>query len=131
MNGSIALLYYENPAGNVTVLLQYIPKPTEPSSNELNEQQYEWADISSQESISLPAGYINNPGMNGSYTLYESLPGFKFSAPFGHSQDIGTLFFSSPSHTLQVDGISASNVTALVHYSVGPDGYQDIFFPSM
>ena len=120
MNGSIALLYYENPTGNVTALLQYI---TTPAARDLDvTEQTQWADISSQSSRSLPAGYINSPGLRGSHTLYEGYPGFNFSTPFGDFQrGSGCIFFSYTSE------LNDKFDLAYVGYPVVPGDYQGLF----
>ena len=98
-----ALLYYENPIGNVSALLQRIA----PSSIA------EWVDITSQTSQSLPGGFRNaDSAVQFSHTLYESDIGAPFSTPFTSvanfslkrlGEDVigdGALFYSSPEATL-------------------------------
>ena len=124
-----ALLYYENPTGNVSALLQRIsPQPTQ-ILEMLNAQ---WIDISSQESKSLPDEFRNVPGFNFSNTLYESYTNAKFSIPFTSGLDfsgsptIGALFYSPPTNASRFrlhDGslVSASTIVT-ADYQIGPTG---------
>ena len=68
---NLALLYYENPSGNVSVLLQ-----------RRNITEYQWFDISSQSSQSLPDGFRNNDNEDGSHTLCETSAYTIFAPPF-------------------------------------------------
>ena len=80
---NVALLYYENPNGNVSALLHRYFN----GSNE-------WVDITSQESKGLPHEFRNAPGFNYStdsnttndfilsHTLYDADPTVVYSTPF-------------------------------------------------
>ncbi|KAM0802654.1 hypothetical protein BDR22DRAFT_843688 [Usnea florida] len=88
-----ALLYYENPTGKPSALLQRI-------SQQSSGDQVQWVDISSQESKSLPGDFRNVPGPQQlSFTLYESDTNATFSTPFTSAINfsdsaIGALFYS-------------------------------------
>lgn len=92
-NGTInlALLFYENPNGNVSALLQRD-----------GVSGFQFVDITSQESPSLPNEFRSSSGMFRSYTLYESAMNATFSAPFasGYNQS-RALFYSPPSASLK------------------------------
>ena len=79
-SGNLALLYYENSAGNVSALLQRFD-PTKGGGGSVR-----WHDITSQSSQSLPGDFQNGPKNSTlnptSHTLYESLSGFSFGTPF-------------------------------------------------
>ena len=89
------LLYYENPSGKVSALT------IGPVFNETND--YEWIDITSQESRPLPESYLDTPGSTaggGSKTLDESLDSslFTLSAPFtcgANSSAVEAIFYSN------------------------------------
>ena len=130
-----ALLYYENPNGNVSALLRrgsFV-------------DQFQWVDITSQQSESLPNEFGNAPGLNahsdtnlpeeisGDYfndskTLYESDTDAIFSTPFTSGANlsgpfIGALFYSPPEPSL-VNGkfpLSSGSFTYAGH-SIGPGG---------
>ena len=98
-----ALLFYENPTGNASVLVQRI---TTQSS------QAQWVDITSQTSQSLPGEFRNaDPIVEPSHTLYESDIVATFSTPFtiigldedetgdGYPSEIEALFCSPPDAT--------------------------------
>ena len=81
----LALLYYENPTGNVSALCQVSYDVNKGSWNESNVQR--WIDITTQESKSLPDVFRNAPSSaaaSESKTLDESLAlkNFTLSAPF-------------------------------------------------
>ncbi|KAL9076101.1 MAG: hypothetical protein Q9161_001148 [Pseudevernia consocians] len=130
-----ALLYYENSNGNVSALLRrgsFV-------------DQFQWVDITSQQSESLPNEFGNAPGLNahsdtnipeeisGDYfndskTLYESDTDAIFSTPFTSGANlsgpfIGALFYSPPEPSL-VNGkfpLSSGSFT-YAGYSIGPGG---------
>ena len=83
-----ALLYYENPTGNVSALLQ---RTSITFADEC-------VDITSQASESLPNEFRNSAGQT-SNTLYESDTNATYSTPFTSGAnftgwDIGALFYS-------------------------------------
>ena len=88
---NLALLYYENPTGKASALVQ---RAFQQSS------EIQWVDISSQESKSLPDDFRNSPGPGQlSFTLYESDTNATFSTPFTSATNftesaIGALFYS-------------------------------------
>lgn len=69
-----AILYYENPNGNISALLQR-------GVSARTEAEYQWVDITNQESQSLPHDCRNGPNSRSSHTLYES-EGAAVSTPF-------------------------------------------------
>ena len=80
LNGNIALLYYENPTGNVSALLQR-------SVWTRYEQSFQWLDITSQSNQSLPGEFRNVPNSSvsnygSSHTLHESLANTRLGTPF-------------------------------------------------
>ena len=91
---NIALLYYENPTGKPSALVQRA------SQQSPGEGQIQWVDISSQESKSLPDDFRNIPGPHQrSFTLYESDTNATFSTPFTSATNftgsaVGALFYS-------------------------------------
>ena len=91
---NLALLYYENPSGNPSALVQRVYQSSP------GEGQILWVDISSQESKSLPDEFRNVPGPHQlSHTLYESNTNATFSTPFTSAINftdsaIGALFYS-------------------------------------
>lgn len=100
-----ALLYYENPTGNVSALLQ-----------RTNAQgQITWVDITSQESKSLPDNFRNAPepydsynDYNISFTLYELDNNATFSIPFTSAPNFAgntmTALFYSPKVSTENSG---------------------------
>ena len=88
-SGNLALVYYENPTGSISLLLQ--------RSN--SSGMIQWLDISSSKSQSLPGEFRNAPFLNSvnseweSHTLYGSVPNNTFNAPFTS----GVNFTSAPS----------------------------------
>lgn len=119
-----ALLYYENPTGNVSALLQRFS----PQSNEYSKvEQAQWIDITSQKSKSLPDEFDNVPHSNHSNTLYESSPWAGFSTPFTggayfSDTSIGAVFYQ-PNVSLASDGPPESGgLIVFTNYTVGPSG---------
>lgn len=122
-----ALLYYENPTGNVSALLQRIsPQPTQ-ILKVLNAQ---WIDITSQESKSLPDEFRNVPDFNLSNTLYESTNA-KFGTPFTieanfSGSSIGALFYSPPTSASRFrwfEGyLYSAGTIVTADYIIGPRG---------
>ena len=93
---NLALLFYENPTGKISALLQ--------RGNSLENGATEWTDITSQGSRSLPDAFRNGPGPdnNNSKTLYESDTSATFGTPFtcqsvgaGDENGVELLFYSS------------------------------------
>ena len=91
----LALLFYENPNGSISALLQRDIGSVGGGS--------EWIDITSQGSISLPGAFRIAPGHDldsVSPTLYESITNVSFNTPFTCTAEIGrstvnVLFYSS------------------------------------
>jgi len=80
-----AILLYENPIGNVTMLLQRLVVLPPPWSV----VEFEWDDITSQKSPSVPNKFRDSPGTR-SHTLYESAANnITFSTPFASSVQAG------------------------------------------
>ena len=124
-----ALLYYENPNGNVSALLR----------RGSFQEQFQWVDITSQQSKSLPNEFRNAPGLNAdndtdlpekvfgegfkdSKTLYESNTDAIFSTPFTSGANlsgpfIGALFYSPPESSL-----FGSGSFTYAQYLIGPGG---------
>ena len=92
----LALLLYENPAENVSALLQ------RGNDSENDPTLNEWVDITNQRSRSLPDAFHIAAGSDhfGSPTLYESDTSATFSTPFTCTTDLDEnfvrlLFYSS------------------------------------
>lgn len=91
-SNNATLLYYENPSGNVSALLQ---------------QGGRWVDITSQGSKSLPHEFRDTPTTSESYTLYESanigMPRIPFACGANWSSPgaIGAIFYSSSASELE------------------------------
>ena len=106
-----ALLYYENPTGKVSALLQH---------------GWEWVDITSQQSKSLPDEFHNAPYAESSKTLYESDDSnLTFRAPFSSGANwltsgIGALFYS-PSNAPSASGGQPVSIW-YDGYTIGPTG---------
>ena len=111
-----ALLFYENPTGNVPALLQRISPNSNQAELSSQPQQVQWVDITSQKSQGLPDEFWND-GLNlfDSRTLYESDMNATFSTPFtviandstltvGNQNEVGAelgaLFYSPPDASL-------------------------------
>ena len=101
---NLAILYYENPAGNVSALLQrlvWINSSSGPSA------EYQWHDITSQSSKSLPSDFLNvNPEI--SHTLWEATELFgshtRLSTPFTSRANFSdTLFYAPDNGSLVFD----------------------------
>lgn len=137
MNSTInsALLYYEDPNGNVSALLQRTTSKSTRKYFNGTSWSEEWVDITSQDSKSLPDAFQNPTGMNpsndsfelGPYsnTFYESTDmldaNATYSTPFTSganfsSWTVGSLFFS-PSNASQLGGS-----IVFAGYSVDPSG---------
>ena len=106
-----ALLYYENPTGGVSALLQH---------------GHEWVDVTSQGSQSLPDEFRNAPGFNSSKTLYNSEDvNAILSPPFTSGANwtgyfIGALFYSPPNAS-SVKGVSGDSIVS-AGYEISPSG---------
>lgn len=102
------LLYYENPSGNVSALLQ---------------QGKQWVDITSQDSKSLPHEFRNTNTTSESHTLYESanvgMPRIPFAcgANWSTDQAIGAIFYS-PNASEFLEGLRFTGN----HYRSGSSG---------
>lgn len=72
---NLALLYYENPSGNMSVLLQ--------RKTSMRPGWHPWFNITSQKSQSLPADFRNSPDESDyGHTIYEADANTIYSAPF-------------------------------------------------
>lgn len=127
---NLALLYYENPIGKVSALLQRVC-----FNLSVGDLVTSWVDITSQESKSLPDEFRNIPG-HGSFsndsfsndslsnTLYESDASATFSTPFASIANFSggatevALFYSPP---------NASFVGSMYDVrSSGPGGFSEL-----
>ena len=115
-----ALLYYENPSGNVSALLQ---------------QGGGWVDITSQESKSLPQEFRNIEESD-SYTLYDSGELGTLSTPFACGANwsgpgtIGAIFYTP--NGLISNTTSPANVRFTGNlYSIGSSGPGHLFLTCM
>ena len=113
LTANVALLYYENPNGNVSALLYRVSEiPVSKSGLDLRDR---WVDITSQESKALPPEFRNAPGFNYSnilgengtfsHTLYEADPNAVHSTPFSSAPHFvgtsaGALFYSPNNSSL-------------------------------
>ena len=111
-----ALLYYENPTGKVSALLQH---------------GVGWVDITSQESKSLPDEFRNAPNGDGSKTLSEAVwENAKLSTPFTSGANwtgpgIGALFYSP------INASSVNDIFSLYNmdYAISPSGPRNFSTP--
>lgn len=87
---NLALLFFENPNGKVSALLQRLVITVEPQGEKLWSDQ--WIDITSQESKALPKEFHNAPGFNSSNTLSRTL----YEADKFGEYEYNTPFFSAP-----------------------------------
>ena len=113
-----ALLYYENPVGNVSALLQRTFMTWHDSSaGDAGQLEFNWLDITSQSDKSLPSDFLNtDPDI--SHTLWESGASTRFGTPFtsrvNFSQSsmspdfvcLGALFYAPDSGMLVADSYS-------------------------
>ena len=115
---NLALLYYENPSGNVSVLLKRTNFMN--SVGHFSRSPYQWLDISSQSSQSLPDEFRNKGSTDvwGSHTLYETDPDIILGPPFT-SMGNSSLLYAPSRASLEV-----------FDYSYGPGGF-DIFSSGM
>ena len=114
-NQNLAILYYENPAGNVSALLQRLVWiNSSKGGQEGSQAEYQWHDITSQSSKSLPSDFLNvNPKI--SHTLWEAtelLGGhIRLSTPFTSMAnfsggDMGALFYAPDNGSIVSEGYS-------------------------
>ena len=117
---TVYLLFYENPTGEVSALLQRV-------SSIINPAATQWVDITSQEVSSLPDGFHDRRGDLYSHTLHESVANAEFNAPFASRANLdahpaapdrqppfGFLFYSR---------LNASAGTLFgVNITIGPSG---------
>lgn len=122
-----ALLYYENPTGNVSALLQRF-SPQDPQYSQYSQvEQAQWIDITSQKSKSLPDEFRNVPHSNHSNTLYETSPWGGFGTPFTGGAyfsniSIGAVIYQ-PHVSWGSDGPPESGgLIVFTNYTVGPSG---------
>lgn len=119
-----AVLYYEDPTGKVSALLRRDNLTIFDGGRAV---RYQWIDITSQESKSLPDEFRNIPGNSFSNTLYESDTNDTYSAPFtsgaNFSDDsIGALFFSPSNSSLRsIPPIFGGSIVS-TGYSIGASG---------
>ena len=126
-----AILYYENPTGNVSALLQRTTSQSYPNILNGRGSSEEWIDIISQKSKSLPDEFRNTPGRNFSNylysnTLYESDVNVTYNTPFTSGANFSgwsvEAFIYSPSNTLLVEGALVSGSFLQIGYIVGANG---------
>ena len=102
---NLGLLFYENPTGKLSALLQ------RDNSSGYASSSIEWIDITSQGSRSLPDAFRNDPSSdnNNSNTLYESDTNTTFSTPFTCTANFSNaavqLLFYSPNATDPIGSI--------------------------
>ena len=114
-----ALLLYENPAGNVSALLQRVT----PTNGNFSLNRFDWIDITSQRSNSLPDEFHNTPQMSGddrnyTKTLYESGVDSTYSSPFTS----GSNFSGSPIGALFFSPYDIGGRVTSTGYTIGPQG---------
>ena len=115
-----ALIYYENPTGNVSAILQQYQGDYE------RDTPFQYVDITRQ-SKALPDGFLNVPDF-ASHTLYESRNDIVFRAPFTTGAnwsgvDVGALLYSPLDVSSMSNGPLASGGTFVyADYIVGPTG---------
>lgn len=127
-----AILYYENPTGNVSALLQRTTSRSYPKLFNGGGSHENWVDITSQESKSLPSEFRNYPGMNSSdnqysKTLYESDTNVTYSAPFTSGANystwpVGTLFYSRSNGSQLGELLVSGGSIVFSGYLVGTSG---------
>ena len=92
---NLALLFYENPTGKISALLQRAKRPG----------ATEWIDITSQGSKSLPDAFHRGPNLNSGLdpTLYQTDSDVTYSTPFTCAEMLDgnpmELLFYSPNST--------------------------------
>ena len=123
---NVALLYYENPNGNVSALLER----TVPNDYDMESMvDLQWITITSQESKALPDEFRNAPALNdeaaGSHTLYEANTMAVFSTPFLNSPSFpGSLppqLFYSPYNLNATSPLAGGSICTL-SYTIGVSG---------
>ena len=127
---SSALLFYEDPNGKVSALLQ----------RSLGNGTVRYINITSQKSNSLPNQFHNPTGSNFSYTLYESNINATFSAPFTSrlnlsiSDPVGAVFYSPPNASPESDAAHGCWVPTFFYMDPrdpsGPLGFSGILWAS-
>ena len=100
-----AILYYENPNGDVSALLQRRVSA-----------EYQWVDMTSQESQSLPHDCRNLPNNGSSHTLYES-EGAAISTPFTPSWAGTNPSADKIGHSTRATVYTSANSTSAWFYS--------------
>ena len=126
-----AILYYENPTGNVSASLQRTTSRFYPDYRgdhlDASPLNYNWVDTASQESTSLPHEFRNTPKRNSSkalysHTLYESDANATYSALFTGGAKVSNwtvgALFCSPNPSLR----SGKPFTEFAGYTVGSSG---------
>ena len=116
-----ALLYYEDTSGKVSALLNRVSERPNPSSG--LGLQFQWINVTSQESEALPPEFRNAPGYNYSktfsHTLYESDPFTVYRTPF--SSD-GGLFYSPSNPVLSAASPLTGGSIFWTGYNIGTTG---------
>lgn len=128
------ILYYENPTGNVSALLQRTTTTNEDDSSDYNGRTWsqKWFDITSQESESLPNEFrntdrtISNKSLYSS-TLYESNTNATYSTPFTSGANfagwnIGALFYSPSNTSLGGSPLISGGGVVAAGYKMGLNG---------
>ena len=140
-SNSTSLLYYENPTGKVSALLQHISPPgPDPAMSSISS----WVDITSQAVRSLPDEFRKAPSSDiaapsNSNTLYESQPNATFSPPFtsyplsmsGSQLQCIALFYSPLNDSLETGGPPGSGIFFAIHYNIGTSGPGNFSLPGM
>ena len=113
-----ALLYYENPDGNMSALLQR-GDPLYPA---------QWIDITSQGSESLPDEFRNNQSSTvyvtaTSATLYESDTNATFNTPFISGADFDALFYTASSTIVGLTSTCAESRSCFTIGAIALENY--------
>ena len=128
---SQAILYYENPTGNVSALLQRITD-NDPTEYNVPSWSQKWFDITSQKSESLPNEFRNIDEKNSSKssyskTLYESNTNATYSTPFTSGANfagwnVGALFYSPSNKSLDGSPLISGGGIVAAGYTMSLNG---------
>ena len=125
---NLAILYYENPAGNVSALLQRMVWTYNSSGvNDVVQRQSQWLDITSQSSKSLPSDFLNVVDTEDSHTLWESAEVYgrhtTLSTPFTSRANFSHVFPSPGTYDMGVVFYAPDNGSfGFESYDIGLQG---------
>ena len=141
---NLALLYYENSAGNVSALLQrsFVEWHNTSKGSSTGQTESHWLDITNQSAKSLPSDFLNVDfdSSESSHTLWESEASIKLRTPFTSMTNfsdtsttsgifsIGALFYAPDSGLLVSDFYSIGlqgpgNYSSCMHFVFSSSGW--------